>query len=145
MEDEELTAMLLKLQEQFARLFTTAVKRQAEDTLKNIQVVVDKSKINNVMPFKTVTNVSFGIFQDLGTGNRSGNPKKNEMYKEAEKSKASRIAPPNARKFSRGNTGGVRASFYQSIPLNLFTRYQQAKTKLLEKYSQDLTTQSFNV
>ena len=141
MEDQELTAMLLKLQEQFARLFTTAVKRQAKDSLKKIQVVVDRSKINNVMPFKTLTNLSFGIYQDLGTGTNSGNPAKEQMYKEAEKTKASRIAPPNARKFSRDNTGGVKASFYQSIPLNLFTRYQQAKTKLLEKYTEDSSTQ----
>ena len=144
MEDKELDAMILKLQQQFARLFTTAVKRQGKGSLVNIRVVVDKVNMYEAMPFKTLTPVRYGIFQDLGTGNRSGNPKKDEMYKRA-KSELSRVAPPIARKFSKGNRGGIKASFYQSIPLNLFTRYQQAKTKLLEKYSQDLTTQSFNV
>ena len=144
MEDEELTAMLLKLQEQFARLFTTAVKRQGKGSLVNIRVVVDKVNMYEAMPFKTLTPVRYGIFQDLGTGNRSGNPKKDEMYKRA-KSELSRVAPPIARKFSKGNRGGIKASFYQSIPSNLFTRYEQAATKVLVEYTQSLVNKFPNV
>ena len=144
MDDEELNAMILKLQEQFARLFTTALRRQAKGSLVNIRVTVDRANMYEAMPFKTLTPVKYGIFQDLGTGRRSGNPKKNEMYKRA-KSELSRVAPPIARSFSKGNHGGIKASFYQSIPSNLFTRYEQAATRILVQYTQSLVNKFPNV
>ena len=144
MEDKELDEMINKVQTKYARLFTTALKRQAEGSFKNIKVIVDKKNMFEAMPFKTITNVSFGIFQDLGTGKKSGNPKKKEMYKKAE-SQLSRTAPPIARRFSNDNTGGIKASFYQSIPANLFKRYEQEVSKTLIKYTQDLVKNFPNV
>ena len=144
MEDKELDEMINKVQTKYARVFTNAIKQQAEGSLKNIKVVVDKENRYEAMPFKTMTSVSYGVFQDLGTGNNSGNPRKNPMYKRSE-SQLSRTAPPIARRFSKNNKGGIKASFYQYIPANLFKRYEQEVSKTLIKYTQDLVKNFPNV
>jgi hypothetical protein len=142
MDDPELDAIILRIKQQFAKIFTSAVQRQAEGSLRNIQVVVDPKNKIDPQGFLTVTPISYGKFQDLGTGKNSGNPNKNRMYKEESKME-SRFSPPRSRRFSRGNRGGIRASFYQSIPASLFIRYEQALTKALIEYTQKSFNQVF--
>lgn len=141
-DDPELDAIFIKLKETWARIFTTALQRQAKGSLRNIRVVVDpKNKVEET-GFLTLSVAPYGIFQDLGTGNKSGNPNKTKMYKEA-KNNESRFSPPRSRKFSRGNTGGIRASFYQSIPANLYDRYYKEYQKLFRTIPTKITQQVF--
>ena len=141
-DDTNLDAIIIQLKERWARIFTTAIQRQAEGNLRNIQVVVDPKNKIEATGFLTKSQRPYGIFQDLGTGTKSGNPEKKRMYKEAE-TERSRFSPPRARKFSRGNTGGIRASFYQSIPANLYDRYYKEYEKLLKTFPQIIQQQIF--
>ena len=142
MDDPELDALILQIKQQFAKIFTSALQTQAEGSLRNIQVIVDPKNKIDAQGFLTVTPVHYGKYQDLGTGKNSGNPNKNRMYKEEAKQE-SRFSPPRARRFSRGNRGGIRESFYQSIPAALYTRYEQTLTKALINYTQKTFNQVF--
>ena len=141
-DDKKLDAIIIQLKQRWARIFTTAIQRQAEGSLRNIRVVVDPENKIEETGFLTLSQKPYGVFQDLGTGRNSGNPNKNRMYKEA-KTERSRISPPKARRFSRGNTGGIRASFYQSIPANLYTKYFSEYQKLLTTFPDIITKQIF--
>lgn len=141
-DDPKLDIIIIKIKQQYARIFTQAIQRQAKGGLKNIKVIIDPKAKADPDGFLTVTALRYGIFQDLGTGKNPGNPNATQMYAEA-KSQTSRFAPPRARKFSKGNLGGIKASFYQSIPANLFDRYADAITKALLTYTQQTLQEIF--
>lgn len=130
---EELAAKILKLKVQWARIFTQSIKEKGKGRTKNVYVIPDTKAIFEPDGFLTMSNVLFAKFQDLGTGTpqAAGNPFKDKMYKELDKSKRSRFGMPRSRRFSKGNKGGIRASFYQTIPMSLYNRYLKQYDKVL--------------